>query len=88
MNEIAAGKKTSNAISHHFAKVDSLYPAGSIVMQLTSNHDENSWNGTVWERLNGGAAPFAVLAATVPGMLLIYNGQEAGLDKRLAKAPA
>lgn len=83
MNEIAAGNKTANAISYHFHKVDSLYPAGSIIMQFTSNHDENSWNGTVWERLDGGAGTFAVLAATVPGMLLVYSGQEAGLDKRL-----
>jgi glycosidase len=83
MNEIAAGTKTANAITYHFQKVDSLFPAGSIIMQFTSNHDENSWNGTVWERLDGGAATFAVLAATVPGMLLVYSGQEAGMDKRL-----
>ena len=83
MNEIAAGNKTANAISYHLHKVDSLYPTGSIIMQFTSNHDENSWNGTVWERLNDGAGTFAVLAATVPGMLLVYSGQEAGLDKRL-----
>jgi glycosidase len=83
MNEIGAGKKSANAISSHFAKVDSVYPAGSIIMQFTSNHDENSWNGTEYERLDGGAKTFAVLAATVPGMLLVYSGQEAGMDKRL-----
>jgi glycosidase len=84
MNDIAAGKKTANAISYYFGMVDSLFPQGSIIMQFTSNHDENSWSGTVWERLDGGVETFAVLAATVPGMLLIYSGQEAGLDKRLA----
>ncbi len=83
MNEIAAGKKTANAISYHFSKKDSLFPVGSIIMQFTSNHDENSWSGTVWERLDGGVKTFAVLAATVPGMPLIYSGQEAGMDKRL-----
>ena len=83
MNEIASGKKTANAISHHFGKVDSLYPGGSIIMQFTSNHDENSWNGTVWERLGDAVETFAVLSFTVPGMPLIYSGQEAGLDKRL-----
>lgn len=83
MNEIAGGKKTANAISYHFAKVDSIYPAGSIIMQFTSNHDENSWNGTEYERMGGGARTFAVLAATVPGMPLIYNGQEVGMNKRL-----
>ncbi len=83
MNEIAAGKKTANAISSYCSRVDSLYPAGSIIMQFTSNHDENSWNGTEYERLDGGVKTFAVLAATIPGMLLIYSGQEAGMDKRL-----
>jgi glycosidase len=83
MNDIAAGKKTANSISTHFSKVDSIYPAGSIIMQFTSNHDENSWNGTEYERLDGGVKTFAVLAATVPGMPLIYSGQESGLNKRL-----
>jgi 1,4-alpha-glucan branching enzyme len=83
MNDIAAGRKTANAIPVHFSKVDSIYPEGSIIMQFTSNHDENSWNGTEYERLDGGVKTFAVLAATVPGMLLIYSGQEAGMNKRL-----
>jgi len=83
MNEIAKGNKTAKAISHHFNRVDSTYPGGSIIMQFTSNHDENSWNGTVWERLGDAVETFAVLSFTVPGMPLIYNGQEAGLDERL-----
>jgi glycosidase len=83
MNEIAAGKKTANAISSHFAKVDSVYPAGSIIMQFTSNHDENSWSGTEYERMDGGARTFAILAATVPGIPLIYSGQEVAMNKRL-----
>jgi alpha-amylase len=83
MNDIAAGRKTANAISTHFSKVDSIYPIGSILMQFTSNHDENYSAGTEYERLDGGAKTFAVLAATVPGMPLIYNGQEVGMNKRL-----
>jgi glycosidase len=83
MNDIAAGKKTANAISSHFSRVDSIYPAGSIIMQFTSNHDENSWNGTEYERLDGGVKTFAVLASTVPGMPLVYSGQESGMNKRL-----
>lgn len=83
MNEIAAGRMTANAITDHFIKKDSLFPKDAIVMQFTSNHDENSWSGTVGERLDGGVKTFAVLTFTVPGMPLIYSGQEAGLDKRL-----
>ena len=52
-------------------------------MYFTSNHDENSWNGTVYERLGDGVETFAVLCGTVRGMPLVYSGQEAGLSKRL-----
>jgi glycosidase len=83
MNQIAKGKLNANDIENHFLWVDTVYPAGSILMQFTSNHDENSWNGTEFERLDGGAQTFAVLAATVPGMLLIYNGQESAFNRRL-----
>ena len=52
-------------------------------MEFTSNHDENSWNGTEYERLGASVKTFAVIAATVPGMLLIYDGQESGFNRRL-----
>ena len=52
-------------------------------MNFTTNHDENSWNGTTKERMGEGAKTFAVLTFTMPGMPLIYSGQEAGLSKRL-----
>jgi 1,4-alpha-glucan branching enzyme len=52
-------------------------------MRFTTNHDENSWNGTVFERLGDAAPTFAALTFAVKGMPLIYSGQEAGLNKRL-----
>ena len=52
-------------------------------MNFTSNHDENSWQGTVFERYGDGYKTMAVLMATIDGIPLLYGGQEAGLDKRL-----
>ncbi len=52
-------------------------------MYFTSNHDENSWFGTVFEQFGNAAEAFAVLTATFNSMPLIYSGQEAGLNKRL-----
>jgi cyclomaltodextrinase / maltogenic alpha-amylase / neopullulanase len=43
----------------------------------------NSWNGSEHERLGDAAEVFALLTFTVPGMPLIYSGQETGLTKRL-----
>jgi glycosidase len=83
MNDIAKGGKNVNAIEKHFAWVDSIYPEDAYLMQFTSNHDENSWAGTEYERMGKGARTFAVLAATVPGIMMFYNGQEAGFNRRL-----
>lgn len=83
MNDIAKGTKNANSIEKHFAWVDSIYPKDAYLMEFTSNHDENSWAGTEYERMGAGAKTFAVLAATVPGIMMIYNGQEAGFNRRL-----
>jgi glycosidase len=67
----------------YFRKNDSIFPESSYRMYFTSNHDENSWNGTEFERMGEGTKAFAVLSYTVPGFPLIYNGQEVSLQKRL-----
>lgn len=83
MNQIAKGEKNANDIEIYMEKQDTLYPANAYRMIFITNHDENSWNGTVNERMGEGAKAFAVLTYTLPGMPLIYSGQEVGLDKRL-----
>ncbi|MET0636265.1 MAG: alpha-amylase family glycosyl hydrolase [Chitinophagaceae bacterium] len=51
---------------------------------FTTNHDENSWNGTEYEKYGGMAKALAVFSATWDGVPLIYNGQEIPLlDKRI-----
>ena len=52
-------------------------------MLFTSNHDENSWNGTEFERMGAAVETFAALTYLMPGMPLIYNGQEYDFEKRL-----
>lgn len=82
-NETAQGKKTAIDIKNFFIKDRQKYPADAFRMNFISNHDENSWNGTEFERMGAGANTFFVLAATAEGMPLVYNGQEAPLKKRL-----
>jgi glycosidase len=83
LNSIAKGEANVDVIKSYFAEVDSTYPMGSYMMQFTSNHDENSWQGTVGERMGEAAPTMATLTFMFPGMPLIYSGQEAGLNKRL-----
>jgi 1,4-alpha-glucan branching enzyme len=83
MNEIAKGNKNANDIESYFKKNKLSYPKDDYRMYFTSNHDENSWKGTEFERMGDAAETFAALSAIVPGMPLIYSGQEAALNKRL-----
>ncbi len=83
MNSVAQGRKTASGIDEALAKFRAHFPRGSALMVFTSSHDENSWAGTEFERMGMGFAPFAVLSFLLDGVPMIYNGQEAGLDRRL-----
>lgn len=50
---------------------------------FTSNHDENSWNGTEYEKYGDMAMPLAVFSCTWQGIPLLYSGQELPNIKRL-----
>ena len=59
------------------------YPSGAKKLFFTSNHDENSWNGTEYEKYGNAAKALAVLTCTWNAMPLIYSGQENPNHKRL-----
>lgn len=82
--KVAKGQAGAKDLAALYRNPPRKYPAGGYRMTFTSNHDENSWNGTDRELYGQGADAMAVLAATLPGMPLIYSGQEAANDRRLA----
>lgn len=84
MNMVAQGKENVDSLRLSLQRMESRFTSQAIPMYFTSNHDENSWNGTEFERMGDAARSFAALTYMLPGMPLIYNGQEAGLDRRLA----
>jgi glycosidase len=57
--------------------------APGIKSWFTTNHDENSWNGTEYEKYGEMAKALAVFSCTWPGVPLIYSGQEMPNMKRL-----
>ena len=84
LNEIAQGKRPTTDLDAYFARQRRDYPRTAYRMYFTSNHDENSWNGSEFERMGENHLPAFILAATAQlGMPLIYSGQEASLRKRL-----
>ncbi|MFU8813184.1 MAG: alpha-amylase family glycosyl hydrolase [Balneolaceae bacterium] len=83
MRDVGAGEATladlHAALEHDFER----YQKSDYRMVFTTNHDENSWKGSDPDLYGENVQPFAVFAATVWGMPLVYNGQESGLDKQL-----
>lgn len=80
---IANGTNNANFINGYSTLENTNYSSSHYRMYFTSNHDENSWYGTVFELFGDAAEVFAVLTSTFRSMPLIYSGQEAGLDHRL-----
>ena len=59
------------------------FPCHAFRVYFTSNHDENSWNGTEYEKYGDAALLFAVFSCTWSGIPMIYSGQELPNKKRL-----
>ncbi len=84
MNAIARGEKSAADLRAYVGSDAAAYPAPAMRLMFTSNHDENSWSGSEFERMGDAAATFAALTFVLPqGQPLIYTGQEIGLDRRL-----
>ena len=64
-------------------KESERFESDDILMSFVTNHDENSWNGTIRERMGDAAELLTALSYISPGMPLIYSGQEYDLDHRL-----
>ena len=83
LNEVAKGKETAQDIKTYLAESVNKYAPGSFQMQFITNHDENSYQGSEFERMGDAVKSIATLTFTIEGIPLIYSGQEAGLHKRL-----
>ncbi|MFU8842400.1 MAG: alpha-amylase family glycosyl hydrolase [Bacteroidales bacterium] len=78
INDVAAGRITANGLLDLFRAGLEHLPAGATQLNFTTNHDENSWKGSAIERLHYYLEPLTVLVFMLPGIPLIYTGQEAG----------
>ncbi len=63
---------------------DAICGNQAITLWFTSNHDENSWNGTEFEKYGEMALLLSVFSHTWNGIPLVYSGQEIPNVKRLA----
>lgn len=83
MKDATTGNKGISGLVEYLAHDVNTFPRNGYRMTFTDNHDKNSWEGTPQKNFGEGLETAIVFAATVNGMPLVYNGQEAGLDRSL-----
>ena len=89
LNDIAQGKANADSLVKYVEWNAQEYwgakrSRSAHRLMFITNHDENSWNGTEFERLGDAWQVMEVLNFTLPKTQpLIYTGQEIGLDRRL-----
>lgn len=83
MKDITRGHKPVREFDSLMNYIDSAYEKDDIIMNFVTNHDENSWNGIVTDRYGEASESVLALSYMIPGMPLIYSGQEYDLSHRL-----
>ncbi len=82
-NEVAKGKATAHDLAKWIDADLKEYGRKPLRLTMITNHDENSWTGTEFERYGDGVKTYATFIFTAYGIPMLYSGQEAGLNKRL-----
>ena len=83
LNDLAQGRADRDSLVRYIEWNSKEYEGARGRLSFTSNHDENSWAGTEFERMGDAWKAMSVLCWTLPASQpLIYTGQEIGNDKR------
>lgn len=81
--DFCEGKKTMSDLKNVLVKYDTAYADNAVRLFFTSNHDENSWNGTEYEKYGHAVKALSVFSMLYKGIPMVYSGQEMPNKKRL-----
>lgn len=82
--DMAKGKKSLESFRTEMNENYERFPLYTQKLLFITNHDENSWNGTVKEKYGDAWQLYSALTFTLPQSVpLVYTGEEAGLNRRL-----
>ena len=84
MTDVYKQKRNLSHLDSIIIRNIQIFPKNAYRLYFTTNHDENSWNGTEFEKYGDAYKAFAVLTQTMyQSVPLIYSGQEVPNKKRL-----
>jgi glycosidase len=83
MKKIGKGQAGAAELKTYAGNAQKAWPRDAYRLQFTSNHDINSWQGGDKDLYGPAWGAMTVLSYTLPGMPLVYSGQEARQEKKL-----
>ncbi len=84
LDVLLKGKRPVTLLDEIFKNEQLQFPVGSLRMRFTTNHDKNAWDAPAVERYGlDGLKLATVLVNTIPGIPLIYTGEEVANEKKL-----
>ena len=84
MRAIVKGHADVNKLYVYYSWNEKYFPPNVMRMLGVTNHDQNAWEGTEFEMFGDALPAVIALSVVSEGMPMMYNGQEAGNNKRLA----
>ena len=83
LKDIASGKTEIESIKKYYETLPSIYKKSALKMNFLDNHDENSWGRVMTRHFGENIYPLMTMIFSLPGIPMIYSGQESKLDKQL-----
>ncbi|WP_254795578.1 alpha-amylase family glycosyl hydrolase [Arsukibacterium indicum] len=83
VHAVVTGHADVNKLYVYYSWNEKYFPQQVMRLLGTSNHDQNAWEGTEFEMFGDALPAVTVLSFVSEGIPMLYNGQEAGNEKRL-----
>jgi len=84
LEPLLSGKRPVALIDQILRTEEMQFPRGSLRMRFTTNHDKNAWDAPALKKFGPEGLRLAtVLVNTLPGIPLIYTGEEVANDRLL-----
>lgn len=85
LGPLLSGKRPVALLDQILKNEESKFPVGSLRLRFSTNHDKNAWDSPAILKFGEDGLRLAtVLVNTMPGVPLIYTGEEIPNDKKLS----
>jgi glycosidase len=85
LDPLLTGKRPATLLDDLFKTESLQFPVGALRMRFNTNHDKNAWDAPAVTKFGlDGLKLSAVTINTIPGVPLIYNGEEVANDTKLS----